>query len=152
MKTILLTEETENVQNFYITTDGDVLFKTEITCLDTIAIKVVADNFYPGTIDEWKKSIKSRVENNVIILPIDLEKTLWADDVELELPGKTYSLADMNNGVLATYDTKAEANAAYNEAVEEGYQCNLQNIDETGETEEQALQSAYDFYEIIENN
>lgn len=63
----------------------------------------------------------------------------------------TYSLADPINGILATYDTQEEAQVAYDEAVEEGYEANLQNIEETGETKEEALQAAHDFYEIIED-
>jgi len=59
MKTIYLTDNRDGLV-FNITTYGDVLFNSELTPHDDIALKVHADDFYPGTLDDWKKSVKSR--------------------------------------------------------------------------------------------
>jgi hypothetical protein len=59
MKTINLTGKNDGLTTFNITTDGDVLFNCELTPNDNITIKAF-DDFYPGTVEDWKNSVRKR--------------------------------------------------------------------------------------------
>lgn len=62
----------------------------------------------------------------------------------------TYHIADQNNGRFESYDTKPEAEAAYERWVEHGIAAEKENQDETGYTDSEIENRVRAFYSIEE--
>jgi hypothetical protein len=61
MTTINLSTQDDNTTTFYIDVYGDIFETSKEASLLGISKEVIVDNFYPGTIDEWKRYILSQL-------------------------------------------------------------------------------------------
>lgn len=66
MKIVRLTEETnpDYLINFYLDSDGDVLFWPEVVEAGEwirVTHRIIADHMYPGTVDDWRRVIRGKL-------------------------------------------------------------------------------------------
>lgn len=63
MKKVFLTENKTNTAKWYLDTDGDLHTNLKDASLNNPpAAEVITDQWYPGSFEDWKKSILKRYE------------------------------------------------------------------------------------------
>ena len=63
MTTIYLTEKKEYTSVWYLDIEGDLFATKEEAEICGIDQEIIADGFYVGSIEDWKKSILLRINN-----------------------------------------------------------------------------------------